>query len=360
MSSLRLLLVEDNERELATFRNTTERYEDEKTRKVELVECKTVAEAISKVDNTFDGAIIDLRLGAEGGEGNQITDEINKRKFPIPIAILTGTPEAADQSTPYVGVFTKGESNAAFDNLLDLFWDIHRTGLTRILGGRGTIQSMLGGVFWNSLMPQIESWTTYAATNPDGTEKALLRYTLNHLIQLIDEDIEHCFPEEFYLYPSPTDDICTGSVVVERDSGSRFVVMNPSCDLVVRSNGRRKTDMILVVEVVQPSELLDWFNHQGNYILSNKKRGELGRALRNSFADCYHCLPRTGFFELGFLDFRRLSASSECEFKQKFEMPPFAQISPPFIKDVVARFSSYYARQGQPDIDFRQLLNPAD
>ena len=37
--------------------------------------------------------------------------------------------------------------------------------------------------------------------------------------------------------------------------------------------------------------------------------------------------------------------------------PTKIPISPPFVKDIVARFSSYYARQGQPNIDFNKLMN---
>ena len=357
---MKLLLVEDIEDELITFRRTTARYERQNARQIELVECKDIAEASAKIDNTFDGAIIDLKLGIEGGEGNRVAKQIIAAKFAIPIAILTGTPDEVDPSIPNVGVFTKGETDAGFDNVLDRLWTIHRTGITRILGGRGTIQTMLGDVFWKGLMPQIDSWTTYAANNPDGTEKALLRHTLNHLVQLIDEDIEHCFPEEFYLHPPPTEYIRTGSIVVEKDNRNQFVVMNPSCDLVVRPNGKRKTDMILVVEVVPPSEPLSWFDCEHHSKLSNNKRGQLKNALRNSFSDHYHCLPPTEFFDLGFLNFRRLFAFSDCELQKKFELPPYAQISPPFIKDIIARFSSYYARQGQPDVDFGHLLNPAD
>lgn len=34
---------------------------------------------------------------------------------------------------------------------------------------------------------------------------------------------------------------------------------------------------------------------------------------------------------------------------------PSVQISSLFLKDIVARFSSYYARQGQPDIDYEKV-----
>lgn len=359
MSSLRLLLVEDNEKELETFRRTTERYKSENTRRIEIVECKTVSEATLKIDNTFDGAIIDLRLGTEGGEGNQIASQINRDKFPIPIAILTGTPEAVDDSIPYIGVFTKGEPEASFDNVLDLFWSVYCTGITRILGGRGSIQRMLGGVFWTNLMPKIDKWIEHTYRNPARVEDALLRYTLNHLLQLIDEDVEQCFPEEFYLHPPPTSDVRTGSILTERDTDNRFVVMSPSCDLVIRQDGTRNTDRILVAEVVPPRNLFSWHDGSDMDSFSKKRQRDLLKALRNNKGFYYHCLPKTDFSPLGFMDFRRLHSVSECEMDSRFQLPPCSQISPPFTKDIVSRFSSYYARQGQPDIDFGQLPNPS-
>ncbi|MFQ2549269.1 hypothetical protein ACK305_18520, partial [Aeromonas caviae] len=41
---------------------------------------------------------------------------------------------------------------------------------------------------------------------------------------------------------------------------------------------------------------------------------------------------------------------SEAELSSQYDKP-LIQISPAFVKDIVSRFSSYYARQGQPDID---------
>ena len=40
----------------------------------------------------------------------------------------------------------------------------------------------------------------------------------------------------------------------------------------------------------------------------------------------------------------------------RFDVPPSIQISPPFVKDIVARFSSFYSRQGQPTVDFDELM----
>lgn len=358
MTRIKLLVVEDNPEEMGTCRSTVERYQHERKREVVLVECKDVDEAFYKLDNTFDGAIVDLRLGDEGDEGNQVIQRIKERQYRFPVAILTGTPSAADPEFSYIGVFKKGDPGAGYEDLLDRFWRIQATGLTRILGGRGIIESRLGEVFWNNILPQIEKWEAYGDADSARTENALLRHTLNHLIQLIDEDIERYFPEEFYLYPPPSGNVRTGSILKDKESDQKFAVMSPDCDLVIRSDGNRNTDRLLLVEIVSPDALFNWFGNQSPSTLGRDRRDTFVRALENNGPRHYHCLPETDYFPLGFLNYNYRSVSTVevdniCE---KFDLPPRVQISPPFVKDIVSRFSSYYARQGQPDIDFSGLV----
>jgi len=40
---------------------------------------------------------------------------------------------------------------------------------------------------------------------------------------------------------------------------------------------------------------------------------------------------------------------------KKYDMPCI-QVSPQFVKDILARFSSYYARQGQPEIESNEMI----
>ena len=354
MSAFRLLIVEDNDQDLTTCRDTVARYRDEKQREVELVECRSVKEALEKLDNSFDGAIIDLRLADQGDEGNQVVSRIAELHFRIPVAILTGTPDAVDSDFAYIGVFKKGDPEAGYAVLLDRFWGIHNTGLTRIMGGRGIIEETLNKVFRENLLPQKDKWVAYGETDPSRTEKALLRHALSHLLQLLDDDGDRCFPEEVYLTPPLTDKIRTGSVVKEKSTDQRCVVMNPACDLVIRDNGKCNTDRILIVEIDSQTSLFP--GHPATGLNSSQKK-ELKKAYRNNKSTYYHWLPRTDFFEGGFLNFRKLSSLSSEEFNERFEKPA-VQISPSFVKDMVARFSAYYARQGQPDIDFEHFINP--
>ncbi len=353
MDKLQLLIVEDEESDLEACRDTIERYQTQQQCRIEVTECcdlENVKEAFGRLENCFDGAIIDLTLGGNNSGGNQVVRQIKESYFRIPTFILTGTPGDVDPSDAYIEVLKKGEVEYA--ELLDRFRKIYRTGLTRIMGGRGIIEQNLYEVFRNNLLPQRSKWEEYGEKDSSRTEKALLRHTLNHLLQLLDDDGEKCFPEEVYLHPPLTDAIRTGSIVRQKDSGSWFVVMNPACDLVIRDDSECNTDKVLLVEIDLHSVVLKDYPDTN---LSNSKRDKWQRAFKNNKASYYHWLPQTSFFVGGFLNFRKLTSLSGEKFHVQFEKPK-THISLPFVKNIIARFSAYYARQGQPDIDFEQFV----
>lgn len=354
---MRLLIVEDVEQELESFRDDLEDYKIEKERDVDLVECKTLEEALNKLDNSFDGAIIDLKLANHrSNEGNQVVEKIRKSFFRIPIAIFTGNPGDWDHSlnekTMLIDVFTKGETGHY--ELLDRFWKIYNTGLTRIMGGRGLIEQQLSEAFLKNLLPQIDTWISYGEIDPERTEKALLRYTLNHLFQLLEEDGERCFPEEFYLYPPVSEEITTGSIVKEETGDQSCVVLSPACDLVIRKSGEFKTDRILLVEIESKDNVVN--TALNGITRTRSQENKLRDVSNNNYTDYYHWLPEAYSFEGGFLNFRKLRTLDKTEFNEKFEKP-LIQISPFFVKDIVSRFSSFYARQGQPDIDSKDFID---
>jgi len=270
----------------------------------------------------------------------------------MPVIVVTSFVNLVEEHPSIIHKRARGDGS--YESDLNRLKRISDTGLTRIIGGRGEIERTLSKVFQRNLLPQINKWEDYGQEDSSRTEKALLRHTLSHLLQLLDDDGDRCFPEEVYLTPPLTDKIRTGSVVKEKSSDQRFVVMNPACDLVIRDNGECNTDRILIVEIDSQTSLFPGHPATG---LSNKQKKDLEKAYRNNKSAYYHWLPRTDFFEGGFLNFRKLSSLSSEEFNERFEKPA-VQISPSFVKDMVARFSAYYARQGQPDIDFEHFINP--
>ena len=347
MTKFKLLLVEDDAQEINNCKDAIRDFKEEQDRHFELVHCENLEGALQKLDNTYDGAIVDLRLGNDGDEGGKVIERINESLLRIPVAVFTGTPNEIDSDDVNLGVYKRDDTEYA--DILEIFWGIYSTGLTRIMGGRGIIEETLNKVFQKSLIQQRNKWIEYGKQDSEKTEKALLRYTLNHLLQLIDDETHKSFPEEMYLYPPLTNKIQTGSIVEETGTDRKYAVMTPACDLA-----QCKTDRILLIEIDLLTELFPEAAEISGPI-SNTLNSKLTGAIKNNNSGNYHCLHKTDFFDGGFLNFRKILTLTENEFYEKFN-PPKIQISPSFVKDVLARFSSFYARQGQPDIDHKFFL----
>jgi CheY-like chemotaxis protein len=358
MSNLKLMIVDDDDTALDTCQSCVDDFKREREIVIELIKCKTLEDSLKQLDASFDGVIIDMKLTTQGSgdEGSTLINEINKTLLRIPVAVLTGTPDVVERKANYIGVYKKGEEGSGYSDLLNQFWDIYATGLTKIMGGRGSIEDCLGHVFNENLMPvqYRKKWIEYGKRDPMRTEKALFRHALSHLLQLLDEDDNSYFPEEVYLVPPVTANIKTGSIVINKENERSYIVITPACDLVVRSDGKRNTNRILVVEIDAQTIV---FPDYPPIDLSKEQKKYLEKAYNNNLNYYYHWLPKTGFFEGGFINFRKLSTLEFEEFKTKFK-EPLVQISPPFVKDMVARFSAYYARQGQPGIDFSGFIDP--
>ena len=346
MNPLKILLVEDEIIPQNAFKNDVEVFKGQPNNPdVDFTVVEDVYDAVEMIKVSFNGAIIDLKLGGNDQGGNEIIQILYKEFTKIPIVFVTSYPDLVVDHPSIIKIRSR-DVGSYRDDLL-LFQQIREIGLTHIIGGGGLIEQQLREVYHENLLPQIETWISYGKaykeTDPKRTERALLRYTLNHLLQLLEEDEEDCFREEVYLYPSVLDRITTGSMVKIDDQW--FVVLNPACDLVPRGeNGVRNTDYILLVEIESVDKVL----------AGSKSKGRV-RELCTNKRDYYHWLPETDFFEGGILNFRKLKTLNDDNFEEKFGKPTI-QISPSFVKDIVSRFSSYYARQGQPDIDSKDFV----
>ena len=155
-----------------------------------------------------------------------------------------------------------------------------------------------------------------------------------------------------YISPVISDNIRTGSIVSDGEKGKKYIVMSPACDLVCHSDGNFKTDRILLCEIED-------FNIVKDIALKGYKKPEkmkykVKELINNNYTAYYHWLPKTSVFEGGLINFRWTKALDKTDFDTTFNSPQ-VQVSSHFIKDIVSRFSTYYARQGQPDFDFKLL-----
>lgn len=343
---MRLLLVEDTDSDIEACLSTVKRYNMQKEYTIDCVVKKSKDEALSALDSTFDGAIIDLKLssGSDTTEGNDVIADIHSRRR-IPLIILTGTPENAQAECSYLGCYKKGEID--YGEIFDKFYEIYKTGLTRIMGGRGVIEDAMQGIFWGHLLPHLDTWKKYSSEGKE-TERSILRLVLNHLLELLGNDENPSHPEEMYIFPPLQKGFKTGSIIKQKAGSGHCIVLNPACDLVLRAAGQMKTDRLLLVEIDNESKCY-------THILEklggdDEKKQILNKFFTNSFSPFYHWLPATTFFPGGFVNFRKLSTMSLKQCLKDYDSP-HTQVSTHFVKDILSRFSSYYSRQGQPDID---------
>ena len=323
MNQIKILLVEDDKDEQGTFEDIVEVFNRTNDPNIKYEIAEDTEDASNKIDDSYDGAIIDLSLHADEEGGNEIVYQLDDSFTRIPIIFVTAFANKVIDHPSVVKIRRREDGTYKSDLLL--FQKIHNTGLTRIMGGRGIIEENLSKVFLESLLPQIDKWVSYGEKDSARTEKALLRYALNHLFQLLEEDEKHYFPEEVYLHPPRPGKITTGSMV--KEDNQWFAVLSPACDLVIR-DGQFNTERILFVEIEKETNIVGKALNRLQKIIDEEEKEKvkqdiLQRLAGNNYAFYYHWLPPVNFklsdyesldFDGGFLNFRKLEALSKRNF----------------------------------------------
>ncbi|HQW34468.1 MAG TPA: response regulator [Thermoflexales bacterium] len=349
MNTMKILLVEDDKGEQETFKDSVAAFNRKFSQSVNVnyEVAGSSEEAKDKLNGSFDGMILDMKLKDDMEGGNKVAQALAEAFWPIPVIFVTSYPDMIRDCDVVLKKRARGDET--YESDFQLFLKIKKTGISHILGGTGKIRQTLATVFFKNILPQLDIWQKYGDLDSDQTEEALLRHTLNHLLQLLDQNnAKPLYPEEFYLSPPLTDKIRTGSIIQRKEDKQFFVVLSPACDLVERS-GEIKTNRVLIVEIDSKKVLRDENKE------FEKPFEENSKILKNSHNLNHHFLPPISTFDGGFINFRKLQSLSLNSIREEFSSPQI-QIASEFIKDIVSRFSQYYARQGQPEIDTKHIL----
>jgi len=241
--------------------------------------------------------------------------------------------------------------------------DIYKTGITKMMGRRGIIEETLHKVFWENIADSMEYWKK-EVEDKDKIEKVLSRHILAHLAEslklTVEGDFEKCHPAEVYIIPPVKKDFFTGDILKDKDSGEYFLILTPACDMELRKQGdnniKRNADKIILSKLIKFSQVPEVSEYIKNQ--SKEKKKDVEKYMKNKKGR-YHYLPSFGIQIPGFLiDFQDINQIDQEELASYDRV---ASIDEPFLKDIIARFTSYYARQGSPDLDMdiilRRLIN---
>lgn len=360
-NNLNLLYIEDNIEDIKLFADTIKRYnkEHESTRHVIFTSCKTLDNAESELsnrNNVFDGIIIDIKLNNIPGEGNKATDIIKKLLIRIPCVAYTATPDDVN-SDLILKKFTKASSS--IDDVIDYLYNIQQTGLNKLLGTNGLMEEYLSLIYGNNIKPNLEHWIMNSQEQPDITIKALLRHVSYCITELINNEYEQSLTDEFYITPPLNKNLKTGSIIKSKiNSEEYYIILSPECDMVLRQpDNRPKTDNILICKLDSFHEIAS--NLIQNITKEDKKLKQLEKIVKNNHAEYYHFMPKCTKFDNKLINFRKVSTSSFENLQENYQQ--VATVTGNYCKDILCRFSTYYARQGQPDLHFddiaRKILN---
>ncbi|PCE66309.1 hypothetical protein [Sediminicola luteus] len=359
MEELRILIVEDDK---AIYNDVYNRNIDlfnkeNKEHQITDVWIQSKDEAIAALknpDNIFDGAIVDLDLMGSGGtdtSGNEVVKEI-KENLRFPTFVITGTPHhiSAELNVPssVFNVFERDEVDVMAT--LDKFKTIKATGILNLLNRNGKIEELIQNIFWNHISTSIDNWALDNKRTSAEKEDSLLRYTILHMLEYLDESKVH--PSEFYITRPVKESLSTGDLITL--DGNRFVVLTPACDFA-----QKKVSKVFLLRIKDISEEVSGIEEiQTIEGLSSTKKGKLEKLIGNK-SSYYHFIPQHKGINAGIIDFQHKLSIPLDKLQtgiKNSDIDRFATISMPFLKDLIERYSSYYARQGSPDFDSDEII----
>ena len=357
MERLNILVVEDDDIAFYGYKDAAEDLSDDAL-SIQLKRSTSAKVAIQKLNNeVFQGAIIDLELldepDSEHPSGNEVISEIN-HNFRIPIIVASGNinnldPKFEIDDNQFIKRFNRDEKTniEIFEEIIK----IYKTGILNIIGGMGLIEKKLNEVFWDHLSKDIDAWFT----TDNNAERSLLRYTLNHLSAYLDQNddpINSYREAEFYLKPPIKKVIASGDILLNPVSKERFILLSPACDVEVRSDGKINAKSLVLAKICEsdPEALL-----ASQYIKKNKAdnvRSFIVSVVHGTKLSCAYLPPYKEIKE-GIIEFHNLVTISYDNYA---DYDRLATVSVNFFKDIQSRSSSYYARQGTPDLNKANIV----
>lgn len=317
----------------------------------------------------FDLVILDLYKDKDTRDedaGIKVLESIRQSAF-VPVVFYTGHAyKITALISEIVGVVSKG------DGIETLTKEIERiiTSKIAVLKSQiyGHLRESLRKYFWETV--DAEKKIFVPGKSDVSLGYLLLRRFANSLSkenikELLGDDkikTDKAHPMEFYIFPvdpdSTKEEYLAGEIIEKE--GRHYAILTPDCDLVLRSNGSRKADKILLATAKNFKSLPDYTKYDELKKKQGKSEKEYQQLLnlegklktwmgnRGGEQDRFFFLPATPFIENMVIDFQDKSMVDYNELKSYRRI---AKLDLPYAQSMISSFIRYYNRIGFPDID---------
>ncbi|BCN31687.1 hypothetical protein [Anaeromicropila herbilytica] len=295
----------------------------------------------------IDAMVVDLDwgTGSKQNEGNRLVKKIH-RDCRVPIFIVSGNLQFLEEEydeSPILKKYQRDEVDV--NELLDEITSLYKTGYTNVLGNYSEIDNMLSKVFWNHMSDVISSWKDQER---DFQTQRMLRFAItriNEMLTINANDNHDDFDAlEFYIKPAIKVTPFSGDIVSY--DNKKYVVITAACDME-----QDNSDFVVLCYI--DFSMLDKITKRIKSG-SNSAEKDLEKYINNAKSR-YHLLPPCQLFIGGLVDFQLIRSVEKKDFLDGVSV--IASINPVFHKDIQARFSHYYGRQGQPQLNKDNIID---
>ena len=363
---INLLMVEDDLSQQQLMEDAIEDYIENNNVEISIEFSTTADGAISKLDEgKYDAVFVDLVLDGDSGtsaSGNEVLRHIlTNHKLRLVVYVVSGTLHSLNSDfdgifrNPLMKKFDRVEdSNIILSELVNII----NTGVTKIFGANGELESQINEIFYSHLAKGFDWW---AKPNKD-VNRELLRYFTMHMLEYLDMPVissegdgvsTRYLNPEFYIYPCIKKYISTGDITSHEES--RYITLSPACDIERRADGSYNTERVLLAKIIK----LDKNIFDTNEVKYHRTRcnsrawNDFSTRMRGTNPNNrFHYLPEYLDLNEAVIDFKNLCSVPLADYVDPQKYQRIATVSTPFLKDIQSRFSSYYARQGQPESDW--------
>lgn len=362
MNEIKLLILDDDTSVTDSYRETIKRINRDLENPInyKVYIANTLDEAIQYIEyNKLDTAIVDLNLCMDSSDpsnadGNKALEKIMKF-FRMPIFVVSGELSKLDEKFVNNNLI---KTRVRDDSVSDIFSqdipNIYNSKVMQYFSRNGHLEKEINNFYWNNLKETIDSWAEVAQSHSEKFDSILSRHTVACLNEQLYVNgnigsFDKYHPGEMYIVPSIKQHCHTGDIM-EKD-GNIYIILNPACDIVNQDNLEYYTLVNIIdfdtVKLLKEKILVGSNIEHEFYDRLNQSGKTRYEDCKNNKKDRFHYLPSFGIFEDKLIDFQQIINKPKESISIDNRK---GSISSPFIKDIIARFSLYYARQGQPNL----------